>query len=123
MYGRYGIDSLGKCILGVGIAAAVISWFTTARIFPVLSWACLIYTYFRMFSRNISRRSMENQKYLKQEMKIRSFFIGKKKAWAQRKEFHIYKCPKCGQKLRVPRGKGRIAVHCRKCGNEFIKKS
>ena len=117
------MDSLGKFTIITGLIAMILAGWNNSMILSLFSWACIIYSYFRMFSRNISRRSMENQKYLKQEMKIRSFFIGKKKAWAQRKEFHIYKCPKCGQKLRVPRGKGRIAVHCRKCGNEFIKKS
>ena len=46
-----------------------------------------------------------------------------KKAFAQRKEYRIFKCPKCGQKLRVPRGKGKIAIRCRKCGEEFIRKT
>ena len=66
---------------------------------------------------------MENQWYLKREMKVRSLFLKKKKELGQRKEYHIYKCPKCKQKIRVPRGKGRIAISCRKCGNEFIRKS
>ena len=122
MWGRYGSDRFNQFLLLCALVCLVIS-FVGSSLFYILGTGVVIYAYFRMFSRNISRRSMENQKYLKQEMKIRSFFIGKKKAWAQRKEFHIYKCPKCGQKLRVPRGKGRIAVHCRKCGNEFIKKS
>ena len=85
--------------------------------------ALMVYAYFRMFSRNVNKRSLENQKYLKQEMKVRGFFGKMKRDMAQRKEYHIYKCPGCGQKLRVPRGKGRIAISCRKCGNEFIKKS
>ena len=79
MYGRYGIDSLGKCILGIGIAAAVISWFTTARIFPVLSWACLIYMYFRMFSRNVYKRSAENRVYMEKTYKLRCFFCASEK--------------------------------------------
>ena len=32
-------------------------------------------------------------------------------------------CPKCGQKLRVPRGRGRIEIRCRKCFEQFIRKS
>lgn len=47
----------------------------------------------------------------------------KEKAIAGRKEYKIYKCPKCGQKIRVPRHKGKIAIRCRKCGEEFIRKT
>ncbi len=123
MYGRYGIDSLGKCVLGIGIAAAVVSWFTTARIFPVLSWACLIYTYFRMFSRNVYKRSAENRVYLEKTYKLRCFFARQKNMLAQRKTHHIYRCPSCRQKIRIPRGKGRIEIRCPKCSTTFIKKS
>ena len=41
----------------------------------------------------------------------------------QRKDYHYYRCPKCGQQLRVPRGRGKISITCPKCGNQFIKKS
>ena len=49
----------------------------------------------------------ENQWYLKKEMKVRGWWQRKKKAIAGRKDYKIYKCPKCGQKLQVPRHKGR----------------
>ena len=37
--------------------------------------------------------------------------------------WRFYRCPKCGQQLRVPRGRGKISITCPKCGNQFIKKS
>ena len=37
--------------------------------------------------------------------------------------YKIYKCPKCRQKLRVPRGKGKIRISCRRCQYEFIRKT
>ena len=36
---------------------------------------------------------------------------------------HLYRCPSCGQKVRVPRGKGRISIHCPKCQRDFIKRT
>ena len=41
----------------------------------------------------------------------------------QRKDYHYYRCPQCGQQLRVPRGRGKISITCPKCGHQFIKKS
>lgn len=122
MWGRYGTDRFNQFLMVCAIVCLLIS-FVGGGVFYLLATAVMIYAYFRMFSRNVSKRSLENQWYLKHEMKVRSFFLRKKKALAQRKDYHIYKCPNCKQKIRVPRGKGRIAISCRKCGNEFIKKS
>ena len=123
MYGRYGVDSLGKCLLGIGIAAAAATWFSDTRIFPLLSWACILYAYFRMFSKNIYKRSAENRAYLNKTYKLRCFFARQKNMLVQKKTYHIYKCPSCKQKIRIPRGKGRIEIRCPKCSTTFIKNS
>lgn len=122
MWGRYGTDRLNQVLLICAFLSMLISFFG-GGFFYLLATVLLICAYFRMFSRNVGRRSLENQKYLKQEMKVRGFLGGMKRKLVQRKDYHIYKCPRCGQKLRVPRGKGRVAISCRKCGNEFIKKA
>ena len=33
-----------------------------------------------------------------------------------------FRCPSCSQKLRAPRGKGRIKIRCSRCGEQFNKK-
>ena len=109
-------------LLGAALVCMVLS-FVFRGPFYILSVGILLFSYYRMFSRNISKRSAENQKYLQKEMKVREFLGKKKREINMRKQYHIYKCPNCKQKLRVPRGRGRIAVTCRKCGTEFIKKS
>lgn len=122
MWGRYGNDNLNQFLLAVAFACLIIS-FLGGGIFYILATVIMVFAYYRMFSRNISKRSAENQQFLKQKMKVRSFFIKKKRELGQRKNYHIYRCPNCKQKIRVPKGRGRIAISCRKCGNEFIKKS
>lgn len=122
MWGRYGNDNLNQFLLAVAFACLIIS-FLGGGIFYILATVIMVFAYYRMFSRNISKRSAENQQFLKQKMKVRSFFIKKKRELGQRRNYHIYRCPNCKQKIRVPKGRGRIAISCRKCGNEFIKKS
>lgn len=127
MQGRYGIDQFSKFLLIVGLIAVVASsffWDSIANvIFYILGWILVIYCYFRVFSRNIPKRYAENQTYLAKTYKIRSFFQRQKSIWKQRRVYHIYTCPSCKQKIRIPRGKGKIEVRCPKCGTTFVKKS
>ena len=127
MAGRYGNDKLNKFIIAVFLGCAVLNLFVrNAYVSTVLnSWECLLIllVYIRMFSRNISKRYAENQKYLALENRLRRFWGQKRYLIQQRKEYHIYKCPGCKQKIRIPRGKGKISIRCPKCGEEFIKNS
>jgi DNA-directed RNA polymerase subunit RPC12/RpoP len=127
MAGRYGNDKLNQFMMAVFLGCAVLNLFVrNAYASTVLNlWECLLIllVYIRMFSRNISKRYAENQKYLALENRLRRFFGQKRYLMQQRKEYHIYKCPGCKQKIRIPRGKGKISIRCPKCGEEFIKNS
>lgn len=122
MWGRYGNDQLNRFLMITVLVFLVLSMIFRGP-FYFIALAALIYSYFRMFSRNITKRAAENQWYLQKTMKARGWFRKKKRELSQMKQYHIYKCPKCKQKIRVPRGRGRIAITCRKCGTEFVKKS
>lgn len=122
MQGRYGNDRFNQFLMILAIVAIVISMFA-GPVFYLIALMFMIYAYSRMFSRKIYKRSAENQWYLHKEMKVRAFFTAQKKELAMRKTHHIYRCPKCRQKIRVPRGKGRIEIRCQKCGTKFVKKS
>ena len=123
MYGRYGVDTLGKYSLGAGLVTMVLSIVFDSYTLSLLSWFFIILTYFRMFSRNLYKRSSENQTFLNKTYKLRTWFGNQKNMMAQRKTHHIYRCPGCKQKIRVPRGKGRIEIRCPKCHTTFIKNS
>ncbi len=122
MIGRYGNDRLNRFLLAISMACLVISLFGP-RIFYLLAIAILVYVYFRMFSRNIYKRTMENNFYMRYEYKVKQYFATLKRDMNQRKTHHIYRCPSCRQKIRIPRGKGRIEIRCPKCSQTFIKKS
>lgn len=129
MQGRYGVDSFSKFLLVIGLVAILLSSLfsghstVVGNVFYILGWVVIVYCYFRMFSRNVTKRYAENQTYLAKTYKIRTFFQRQKSMWKQRKVYHIYKCPNCKQKIRIPRGKGKIEIRCPKCSTTFIRKS
>ena len=123
MIGRYGVDAFGKFLLGVVVALWGINLFSNSKF--LYSWALLlmIYEYYRMFSKNTTKRYQENVKYVQIKNKVVSRFKSEKSQLKQRKTHHIYRCPTCRQKIRIPRGKGRICITCPKCKTEFTKVS
>ena len=123
MSGRYGADQLSRFTLAVSLILLVLNIFTNRRIIYLAALIVLAWCYFRMFSRNITKRSAENQKYLNMVWKSKVKFGKFKNRIVQSKDYHIYKCPSCGQKIRIPRGKGKICITCPKCRTEFEKKS
>ena len=134
MQGRYGSDQLSRFLSIVVILLIILEWVCNrflafpgvmafVRIAGFVNAVLLFIIYFRTFSRNIPRRYYENQRFLSLQGKISSFFGKSRRSAGQRIEYHIYKCPQCSQKIRIPRGKGRIMVRCPKCGTEFMKQS
>ena len=123
MSGRNGTDDLSKCCLDVAMAALIISMFSRWTLFYILGLVLLIYAYWRTFSKNVPKRYEENQKYLN----FRYQAVVKKEQWkkrfAGRKIYRYFKCPQCRQRVRVPKGKGKICITCPKCRTEFVKRS
>ena len=64
-----------------------------------------------------------NGAYLRQRYKVTSPWRGGSDRWHQRRDYRFYKCPSCRTRLRVPRGKGKINIVCRKCGTSFQRKT
>lgn len=122
MQGRYGNDRLGQAMLVLALICMVLSVFRIPFVSTV-GLVVLLLVYYRMFSRQIGKRAAENQKYLTLEWKVRAKLQKRKQAVAQSRTHRIFRCPKCRQKIRVPRHRGRIAITCRKCGTEFVKKT
>lgn len=113
MAGRYGTDRLNMVILCAGLAASVLSVLLPVPpvnlILWVLSYALMILAIWRSLSRNTYRRYQENRKFLQ-------FFDRLKD-----RQHRYFDCPKCRQPVRVPRGKGKIAITCPRCREKFIK--
>ena len=128
LQGRNGVDQFARFTMGVALAAIVLTLFTGTRsgigaFLDLFGMAAIVYTYFRIFSKNISKRYQENQKYLQMTDKLRARFQKEKRMMSQRKDYHIYSCPGCGQKIRIPRGGfKKVEIECPKCHTKFIKR-
>ena len=123
MAGRYGNDQLNQFIFIVAIISMVLEIITRQSLFYTLTLVLLILAYVRVFSRNINKRYEENMKFLQKKDAILNKFRKQKYYAAQRRNFHIYTCPQYKQKIRIPKGKGKISITCPKCRTSFIKKS
>ena len=68
MQGRYGVDNFARFTLGVALFVIVVGSFmrqnAAGGVLDTVGFILIIYTYFRILSRNISARYAENQKYL-----------------------------------------------------------
>ena len=123
MAGRYGADELSRVMMFAAVALMLINLFVRLEILNIVVVALIVIIYLRMFSKNIQKRYEENCKYYALKQKVLAFFSKQKNTAQDLKTNHIWKCPGCGQKIRIPRGRGKIIVTCPKCRHEFEKKS
>jgi len=124
MSGRYGMDQLYRFLLlcivlcmFVSILLADFPFFSS--FFNAAAYLLIAWTIFRVFSRNIEKRYLENLHYLEWMGSVRQHFRMSKEKFQQRKEYKFFVCPTCKTNLRVPKGKGKINITCSKCGNRF----
>lgn len=128
MYGRYGTDALNTGLFVLYIVIVILEMFLrntrVGLILMILSYGLIVYYFFRCFSKNISKRYAENQKFLKLWNPIKNYFKYLKLCFTERKGTKkLFRCPKCHQTIRVPKGRGKIEITCPKCRFEFIKKT
>ena len=126
MAGRNGNDDLNRFLLAVDMVLILLSVIFSRGIGRILSPIALVllgFTYYRMLSRDLIRRSDENARYLRIRERVLSALRVRKEQWIQRKDYKFFVCPACKATLRVPKGRGKIKIVCRKCGNSFMGKS
>lgn len=124
MYGRYGSDQLNMFVLCAAVVLSLSntvlalifrgSYIYTAVLSPlfyVLTIVLLVLYFFRSLSRNIAKRQQENRRFS-------NFFTRIKD-----RQHRYFRCPSCKQRVRVPKGKGKINIRCPKCGNRFVKRT
>ena len=115
MEGRYGNDKLNSAILGGALVMVILALFIRNPLINLIlhgvSYALMFWSIFRSLSRNTYKRYQENRTFLKFVDRVRD------------RDPRYFQCPKCRQTVRVPRGKGKIAITCPRCKEKFVKKS
>lgn len=133
MQGRNGSDDLGRASLIAAMILLAISLvfnfidYSISWTFSTISLVFIIYSFFRMVSPNLEARRRENAGWVKAWTRVSlpvKRFRTRCVEWKRyHKDYRIYTCEKCGQSLRVPKGKGKVKVTCPKCRTSFVKKS
>ena len=122
-YGRYGCwDALNLFLAGLSLVLYVADLFARTRVLYVLFTLPLVATFFRLLSRTPARGGAENARFMVVAGPVVRW-VKLRRTIHRDKEHRYFKCPNCGQQLRVPRGKGRITVTCRNCGVSFEEKT
>ena len=126
MYGRYGSDALNLFLLMAGLVLYLLGVLIPVRVVAVVlrvaGYAAVIFTVYRLWSKNYTRRREENDWFIEHITPLVQGFQ-RKRAQMRDKDHVYFHCPSCGQVLRVPKGKNRISITCRNCGNVFQKKT
>ena len=146
---RRGLDELNRTMLIAALVLSIIGMIVSQSVgwlrmvLSLLSGALLVLIVIRMMSKNFNKRNQENMKYLTYETAVKDWFrrafrakgnagayqaprakrAGKNPTWAELKQYKYLICPQCAQRLRVPRGKGRIRVTRTNCSNVFETRS
>ena len=123
MAGRNGVDQLSRVCSYVALALIVVNLFTRNLVVWALAIVTLAYSYFRIFSKNVYRRREENARYMAFQNRAVTGVRNWRDRMKQRRDYAFFRCPGCRAMLRVPRGKGKLRVTCRKCGAAFERRT
>ncbi len=122
----YGFDSMSIFFL---LICCILNLITFARPFGsflylgVFGYVFLILCVIRAVSGNHEQRRKENEIFLD---RLNPLFRGldqREEERGQKEIFKFFNCPECKQRIRVPRGKGKIEITCPQCSAKFIKKT
>lgn len=117
--GRYGIDSLSKFLMWTGIALSIIELIVGVGLLSFLAMLLYLTVLFRMFSRNIEKRTDENQKFTAISLGFRTKYNQAKVRFKNRKEYKYIRCPHCHAWIRIKRGTGKVFLRCKACSHTF----
>lgn len=119
MYGRRGPDDLSIFSTNLAIVIVLVNVFVQWAPLAWIGLVLLAYAIFRTLSKNLAARSRENEAFLKALGPARPWVQNPRAAFVELRSYKHVRCTSCKQKVRVPRGKGKLRVTCPKCRTKF----
>ena len=124
MVGRYGVDQLSNGLNLLFMLMVIVGLLSDNKMFLYLALIPMIYNYYRIFSKNFSKRYNENRIYTNFMAPYYNFIdkIKNKIQKQQKRDYKNYKyftCKSCKQELRIPKGKGKVTITCPRCKHSF----
>lgn len=123
MEGRYGSDELTQFLISVAFVILLVSLVPKLRFLYVFSAAIMLWAVVRCYSRNMDKRYAEREKYLRFKRAQEEELSFRQRQWVDRKTHKYLRCKQCKAILRIPKGMGKVEVHCPKCHTVTIRKS
>lgn len=119
MNGRYGFDDLNRFLSWLVFFLIIINFFIEKSFLISIAIILLFFMYFRILSKDIQKRYLENQKFLEITGPFRKKLNLTNRKFKDRKTYKYIKCPRCAKTMRVPKGKGKVLVTCPNCKNKM----
>jgi hypothetical protein len=119
MRGRNGSDELGAFAMVIAFILLVLNIFLHTLFINIVAIALMGYAWWRMCSKNVAARRRENEAFTRLLGPVAPWVRNPPAALREHKEYRHLVCPKCKQRVRVPRGKGKLRVKCPKCQEKF----
>lgn len=123
MRGRYGVDEFSKFLMMLGFIMIILASLTGNSGVNLLGFLAMGFAYYRALSRDYYKCSGQNRKYLMLRNRLGGSWQGQIRRFKERKIYRFYSCPSCSQKVRIPKGRGKVKITCPKCAAEFSKLS
>ena len=126
MRGRNGTDQLIIALIVAYWPLTLLGRWTGFAFMETVALALLIVAVFRFFSKDLTRRQFENQKFLSLWYPVKYWFYKTyrdARGMGVENAFVYFRCPNCSQNLRLPAGKGKITIRCPKCSTYFDEKT
>lgn len=123
MTGRYGSDQLSLALLILGMVASLLANAASSFLLTVLSYIIFAAIILRVLSKDTVKRRAENERFMQWWSPIGKKMTAYFNSAKDLKRYKFFKCPGCGQKIRAPRGRGKILITCQKCKTKFEAKT